>query len=251
VFVGLVLGTVFCRLGHEQKDIQPRISAMFIAAFFLAAISMNMALPFYAQQRAVFYREKSSGMFHPFVYVISILSAEFPYLILNSIVFTCCFYWLVNLESGAGTFFKTWLIIFLGLVFCVNYSFFFSILMPDPQLALIVIGSSNPIFSMFAGYMIARPSIPPYWIWVYWLNPFRYVLEAIVVTQMKDVPFYCLEDELIDGVVCPITNGNQILANYGLHADWYGLDVGVVCAFAGFFFVLSLIAIKFVNHTNR
>jgi len=250
VFVGLVLGLIFFRLGHEQKDIQPRVATMFIAAFFLAAISMSMALPFYAQQRAVFYRERASGMFHPFVYVISIILAEFPYVFLNSIVFTCCFYWLTNMENTAGAFFRTYLIIFLAIAFCVSFSFFFSILMPDAQLALVVISSFNPIFSMFAGFMISRPAIPPYWIWLYWINPFRYVLEAIVVVQMENVPFYCTQSELVDGF-CSITNGNQILSTYGWKSSWYWIDVGAVCGFTGLFYLLSLVAIRFVNHTNR
>lgn len=35
-----------------------------------------------------------------------------------------------------------------------------------------------------SGFAIVRTSIPPWWIWAYWLSPFAYGLRAVVVNEM-------------------------------------------------------------------
>lgn len=39
------------------------------------------------------------------------------------------------------------------------------------------------IFSAFSGFMIRSNSIPFYWRFVYWANPYHYAFEGVVVTQ--------------------------------------------------------------------
>jgi hypothetical protein len=35
-----------------------------------------------------------------------------------------------------------------------------------------------------SGFAIVRTSIPPWWIWAYWISPFAYGLRAVVVNEM-------------------------------------------------------------------
>lgn len=47
-------------------------------------------------------------------------------------------------------------------------------------------GLSSSIFALFSGFMIRTSSIPPFWRFVYWANPFHYSLEGVVMTQFHN-----------------------------------------------------------------
>jgi len=250
VMVGLVLGLAFFRLGHSQKDIQPRLTILYIGVFFMTATTTNMAMAFFFQQRPVFYRERSSGMYAPFIYVLSLYISEIPYILVNTSIYFVIQYFLANLELSAEAFFYTWLMNVLFITFGVVNGMFFSVMLPNIALASVLVSSMNSLMSMFGGLTIARPEIPPYWIWVHWIDPFRYIFEGSVVSQFKNVPFYCKESELKDGV-CPTTNGNQVLTAFGLHKNWFPLDACVVSAMILFLMALTLFFMGRKNHAQR
>ena len=53
------------------------------------------------------------------------------------------------------------------------------------------------------GFLIAPQDIPPWWIWVYWLNPLRYILQGIAVNELGDGKEYVVDgtDEYVSGDV--------------------------------------------------
>lgn len=59
-------------------------------------------------------------------------------------------------------------------------------LMPNAQLAQLIGGLLSPLFIMMSGLQITPSNITPFWLWLYWISPVRYVLEALAVTV-----FYC------------------------------------------------------------
>jgi ABC-type multidrug transport system permease subunit len=44
-------------------------------------------------------------------------------------------------------------------------------------------GLLSTIFSLFAGFMIKPEDFPPFWIFVYYLDPLHYALEGLNTTQ--------------------------------------------------------------------
>jgi len=249
ISVGLVLGLSFFLLGHEQKDINARVGFIFISMFFIAVINTSLAMSYATANRGSFYREKSSGMVTPWVYGASILSAELPWILLNCTVFMILHYFLGGLEYDAARFFKHYFILFLTFSFAFSFGFFLSVMVPNASLAQVLISSLNPLFSMFAGFTIVRGQIPDYWIWIHWMDPYRWMLEALIVDQFEGVPYHCGNGELQDGV-CPITNGDQVVKRFTLHAGWYGQDVAVVIGFILFLQILSFIGLRFVHHSK-
>ena len=39
------------------------------------------------------------------------------------------------------------------------------------------------VFIIFAGYLIARNEMPPYFVWLNWVSPFKYVFEGLIVNE--------------------------------------------------------------------
>lgn len=44
-------------------------------------------------------------------------------------------------------------------------------------------GVASMIMAMFCGFLIPQDSFPTFWLFVYWLNPFHYALEGLIMTQ--------------------------------------------------------------------
>jgi ABC-2 type transporter len=52
------------------------------------------------------------------------------------------------------------------------------------------------IFILFAGFIIPPPMIPDWWIWLYYLSPFHYALEGLMINELENTPFTCTQNEV-------------------------------------------------------
>jgi len=50
---------------------------------------------------------------------------------------------------------------------------------------------SLSIFSLFAGFIIPKGSIPGYWIWLHYLSFFKYALESLSINELQGEVFSC------------------------------------------------------------
>ena len=89
-----------------------------------------------------------------------------------------------------------------------------SCLLPTEQVAAIAAPASYPlylpshfifrtliiciysIFILFAGFIIPPPLIPDWWIWLYYLSPFHYALEGLMINELSEMSFTCTPPEL-------------------------------------------------------
>jgi ABC-type multidrug transport system permease subunit len=69
------------------------------AAGFLGVLQSSNALPVVFRLREVFYRERASNVYAPWVYTVALSLVELPYLFACSFLFVLPFYFLVS--SGA------------------------------------------------------------------------------------------------------------------------------------------------------
>jgi ATP-binding cassette subfamily G (WHITE) protein 2 (SNQ2) len=123
---------------------------------------------------------------------------------------------------------------------------------------------------MFAGFVIPPPSIPNWWIWVYYLNPFHYSLEACMINELVGTTYHCAPSEFLPppynplfsmpypqgfdhNAVCQITHGEQQLHVLKMHTSfaWRWAHLAIVLAFAVFFILLTFVGGAKVNHSSK
>ena len=66
------------------------------------------------------------------------------------------------------------------------------------------------VLVLFSGFTVQPDVIPPYYIWIYWINIFAWVIRAVIVNEYQS-GFY-------DDVVDPqsgITEGEAVLERFG------------------------------------
>ena len=123
---------------------------------------------------------------------------------------------------------------------------------------------------MFTGFVIPPPSIPDWWIWLYYLSPFHYSLEGCLINELVGTKYHCSPSELLPppyvpayslpypegfagNSVCKITEGEQQLRALGMHTafGWRWAHLFIVLGFSAFFILLTFIGAVKVNHSGK
>jgi len=237
IFQSVIFGLSFLQLDRDAAGSQLIPSVLFLSGLSGSMQMTNVIAPLF-KARPVFYRELSSGLYSEWAYHLSNGIVEIPFVLASGIIFQVIFYFMIGFTASRFGFFVL-----------ANYMFTFWAIytghaivafIGDITVALSVPPLINTLGNVLAGFLIRKPAIPPWYIWIYWINPFHYYNEGILVNELQNQPFYCTPDQFIpfqnpnpsqpcssldNGSyeyfagpnpalceTCRITNGNQILA---------------------------------------
>ena len=248
ILVALIIGTIFLQIGNEQVDIPAYTATIFIIATF-CGFQAVAGLPTIFHTRHIFYYQKENHYFIPLISIFAQILVEMPVSITESVLFSTVCYWLVGLNSEFHRF-----LFFILVVFIMELMF---------QLIVKIIGFSMPTFlvgnvvlpplilgfNFFTGFLIVYSRAPVYLQWLYWVSPFRYMIEGLHINQFVDYEFECADDEFVpptsdprydepvtdggfgENQACPITTGEEVLDNF----EYYDI------LYYRWFFLLALI----------
>lgn len=123
------------------------------------------------------------------------------------------------------------------------------------------------IWNITSGFMIPRDDIPNFWIWVYWLNPTQYALQALL-----SIAFFCdtsagapcgapgcaTNPSACPTCTCPRASdaNNQLTWNIvstqrSLNYYRKGLDILALLAFIVVFRTVGYLALKYMKYNRR
>ncbi|EGG18887.1 ABC transporter G family protein [Cavenderia fasciculata] len=259
VFLGAVFGTLFLQLGNEQEDIYSRTSLIFFSLVF-GGMSATAAIPLIATERGVFYREQSSGMYRIWIYMLTFIIADVPFIFLSALAYTIPAYFIAGLKLSphGQPFFFNVLITFI-VYFCFQMiAMLFACIFPTVELASALIGVILSLTALFAGFIIPSVSMPEAWKWAHHIDFITYSLESALVNEFQDLPFECTDNK---GAVpvpvdaqgnikwfCPVPNGNVVLDRVEYKIEDKFSNIGIQFAFGVFFMILIYIALRFIRH---
>ncbi|ORZ28975.1 ABC-2 type transporter-domain-containing protein [Lobosporangium transversale] len=195
IVFALLNGFSFYKLGATKVDLQSRVFVIF-QIMVMAALLVNMVEPRFHTERQWFYREFAGKYYGWKPFALSIILIEIPYIVLSATVFFLVFYWTVGFVSDSVLTFYTWLMITVFSLFAITLGQLIAALTPSTTVAALL----NPfIFSslnLFCGVMIPFAAMPKFWSsWIYWLDPYHYIIEGLVASQLHNVPVRCANDE--------------------------------------------------------
>jgi len=227
-----------------------------------SSVCSNASLAMFFRQRAVYYRERSAGMYGYKIYTATMSLVEFPYLFVGLMCFLLPFYWMVGLRADAGLFFQFVLAGYLMVIFFASMEQIFIAALPSIIAAQALNGLMMSILFAFGGLYIKASAIPIGWKWFYYMDPIPKSFIATMLTQV-----WCPEDQR--GVISTSTaaidgcrridipgEGSQQLYSYvadlleGAHHSYWpmiGWLVLTIVVARGF----SVLLFKTVSHIER
>jgi hypothetical protein len=105
----------------------------------------------------------------PAAFCIAQITADIPVLFFQVSIFSIVLYFMVGLETSASAFFTYWVIVFTTAI-CMTALFrLIGAAFGTFDGASKVSGFAVMAFIMYTGYMIHKPSMHPWFVWIYWI----------------------------------------------------------------------------------
>jgi len=285
IVMALLFGFALFQLEMEDTaSLQSLMGLLFLSTLFMGIININTTIPILTSERAPFYRERAAKMYGVVPYVIAYSIAEVPYQILCSLVFQAIWYNVVGLYASASNFFWFWLVFFIYLSGTTAMGHLVAAALPNEQVATIAASGITTIFGVFAGFLIAVKDIHGFWVFMTYLSPVRYVINALAsiqlycecvvspvqnATTVADVlctfngkQGLCTDSSICDTkslgcqVIEPIesvfqTTWQNAVSGFGFEYDRVWTDFGALVLFYFGFMVLTAVSLRFVSHQTR
>ncbi|KAG0196193.1 hypothetical protein BGX28_010451 [Mortierella sp. GBA30] len=195
VVFALLNGFTFYRLGDSVTDLQSRVFVVF-QILVMAPLLCNTVEPRFHVERQWFYREHAGKYYSWKPFAISIVLVEIPFIVFSTTVFFCALYWTVGFTTNSLSTFYTYLMLVIFTIFAVTLGQLIAAWTPSTQIAALMNPFIISTMNLFCGVVMPYTSMPKFWrSWLYWLDPYHYIVEGLVTTQLNGLQVQCRDTE--------------------------------------------------------
>lgn len=160
-FVNIIIALIFASAYPLQEyntyvATVSRAAVIYITAVFCGVLAMLNIIPVLSAERPAFYREQQSRMYSVWVYTLTLVLIEIPYLLLASLSFTLPFFYIVgfdNVGDKIGKFFWYWFFHFLWQGTMMSLGSFYVALTPNEATTQGMLSHSIIIHLDFSDYI--------------------------------------------------------------------------------------------------
>ncbi|KAK9456593.1 ABC-2 type transporter-domain-containing protein [Dipodascopsis uninucleata] len=265
----LIMGSLFYNIPSNVNGAFSRGGVLFFALLFNALTSVAEITNTYAQ-RPIIQKQKSYAFYMPAAEALSSMVSDLPLKLVTAVCFNLILYFLANLNRTPGQFF---LYLFFILIVTQVMKVFFQMiatLTKTVETANSVAGLGLLALSIYAGYVIPRPSMHPWFKWISYLNPVAFGFENLMANEFHNRRMDCADtlipqggpyDDLpIEYKVCAVS-GSKPGLDYVLGDDylevsfqykWRHLwrNFGIMIGFWMFFVFIYVCAAQFLRPTT-
>ncbi|KAK3241339.1 hypothetical protein CYMTET_48888 [Cymbomonas tetramitiformis] len=231
-FIAILNGTLYWQISDADDKMSLRTSIFFVSIMSLAVGHMAQ-IPKIVDERSVFYKQHGAGFFRAASYVLSVNLSQIPIVAGEMVIFCPFLYFGVGLsDSSGGVHFLAFVtIIFLisNTVSCIVRAI--CSIMPGKEPAQMLVILMIMLDVLLAGFIIYKPSIPEYWIWYYWCNPFQWALSSLEVNEFTSKKWEDDCNPYAFPSTCdpadPVSRGVAFLKAYEFFDEQWYLYVGI------------------------
>lgn len=194
----LFAGFTFWKLGNGTFDLQLRLMSVFNFVF-VAPGCINQLQPLFIRNRDIFEsREKKSKTYHWLAFISAQLISEIPVLIICATLFFACWYFTSGLPVKASASGQVYLQMILYEFLYTSIGQAIAAYSPNAYFAAL----ANPLILgaaliNFCGVVVPYSQIQAFWrYWMYYLDPFTYLIGGLLEPVVWDVQVVCRPNEL-------------------------------------------------------
>ncbi|XP_039161831.1 pleiotropic drug resistance protein 3 isoform X2 [Eucalyptus grandis] len=183
-------GVLFWNQGKElnnEQNVFNIFGSMYAAVIFLGISNCTSVQPYVAMERTVLYRERFAGMYSSWAFSLAQVVVEIPYNVVQVISFVFITYPMIGYFGSADKIFWYSYVMFCSLLSFNYLGMLLVSLTPNLMVAATLQSAFSTNFSLFAGFLIPKPKIPKWWIWVYYVCPTSWALNGMLTSQYGDI----------------------------------------------------------------
>jgi ATP-binding cassette subfamily G (WHITE) protein 2 (SNQ2) len=261
-------GFSFWKIGNTVGDLQMRLFTIFNFIFVAPGVIAQLQ-PLFIDNRDIYEtREKKSKMYSWIAFVTGLIVSELPYLCLCAIFYFVCWYYTVGFPTDSNKAGGTFFVMLMYEFIYTGIGQFIAAYAPNAVFASLANPLIIGLLVSFCGVLVPYAQINVFWrYWMYYLNPFNYLMGSMMTFTMFDTPVQCSDAEFaifntpgnitcqeylsdyMQGMgarinlinptateackVCQFTRGSDYLTTINLEDYIYGWrDAGIVVIFA-------------------
>lgn len=191
IILGLIVGFLFFRLGHDQDAVHDRYSVLFFLMLNQSFSIASSGAALFHQEKATITRERNAGAYRVSSYYLGRTIAELPVIIAVPTIHVLLVYWLVGLNQKASAFFIFLLVYNLTVITAQSYGILVSAVTPTFEVASIVVPITMIVLMLFGGFYLNNRSIWVGFIWIQALSFIKYGYTALAVNEFTDTTWTC------------------------------------------------------------
>ncbi|KAJ6134709.1 hypothetical protein N7523_001031 [Penicillium sp. IBT 18751x] len=215
VVQALLGGSLFYNAPANSAGLFLKGGALFFSILYPALIALSEVTDSFTG-RPVLAKHRAFALYHPAAICIAQIAADLPILLFQVTHFGIVLYFMVGLKMTAAAFFTYWIINFFTAMSMTALFRLIGAAFPTFDAATKVSGLSIVATFVYMGYMIIKPEMHPWFVWIFWINPMAYGFEALLGNEFHDQDIPCVGPNLVpSGPGYTIEKGGQSCAGVG------------------------------------
>lgn len=192
----LIVGSLFYKAASNSSGLFLKGGTLFLSVLYHSLLAMSEVTDSFSG-RAVLAKHRSLALYHPAAFCLAQIAVDIPVLFFQVSQFSLIVYFMVGLRTSASAFFTYWIIVFaatMAMTACfraigAGFSTF--------DAASKVSGFLVSALVMYCGYLISKPEMHPWFVWIYWINPLGYAFQALLANEFHGQIIPCVAPNLI------------------------------------------------------
>ncbi|ORY27081.1 ABC transporter [Naematelia encephala] len=189
-------GFSFWMIGNAYADLQNRVFTIFQFIFVAPGVIAQTQPKFIANRDIFEAREKKAKLYSWQAFCFGEIVAEVPYLLVCALLYFAPWYPVVGFSFAPGTAGPVYLQMTFYEFLYTGIGQFVAAYAPNAVFAALVNPLLIGVMVTFCGVLVPYPQITAFWrYWLYYLNPFNYLIGGLVSRILWDVKVQCKQEE--------------------------------------------------------
>lgn len=192
----LISGSLFYNAPDTSAGLFTKGGALFFSILYNSLMALSEVTDSFSG-RPVLVKHKHFAYYHPAAFCISQIAADVPIILFGITIFGIVLYFMVGLTTTASAFFTYWICLF-AITMCLTAMFrAIGAAFTSFDGASKVSGLLVSATVMYAGYMIEKPKMHDWFIWIFWIDPIAYSFESLLSNELHGKHIDCVGTNLI------------------------------------------------------
>lgn len=192
----LIVGSLFYNAPNNSSGLFLKGGTIFFSILFNALLALSEVTDAFVGRRMLA-KHKSFAYFHPMALVLAQVVSDVPVVLFQISQFSIILYFMAALKVSAAAFFTYWFVLVLITLTMIAFFRMIGSAFSTFDAASKVSGFAIAAVVIYAGYLIPKPSMHPWFVWIYWINPLAYAFESLMANEFSGRIIPCVNNNLV------------------------------------------------------
>mmetsp|Transcript_14108 Transcript_14108/g.30660 ORF Transcript_14108/g.30660 Transcript_14108/m.30660 type:complete len:736 (+) Transcript_14108:72-2279(+) len=185
--IGFMCGLLWFQMPYTESTVFDRSSYYFFTMTFWVFDAMFTAYMAFPLERAIIFKERSSGSYHLSAYFLAKTTSEAPARLALPAIYMLISYWMSGVNNDFGVFISSTVCSLLSVLAGESIGLFLGAAVLDIEKGMVIMTVTALVLMVVGGFFVRN--IPSWILWLGYISPFKYSYNSSVqLVFNKPVP---------------------------------------------------------------